>query len=308
MKNVFIRKIIPIMLVIAALTGTIPCAFAVSDLSSPPDSVSEYDVVTDELNDDWFNILLLGTDVRDESGYGRTDSMILLSVNLATKEAKLTSFMRDLWVSIPGHKGKAKLNAACVYGGPELLMKTLNELFGLNIKDYALVNLSGMADIIDMLGGLRLDVSESERKALNKGLFDLSSKSGMEELRKSGEQVLLNGNQAVAFARIRQIDSDYQRTERQREVLTALAKRLQDENGTSLLSLVPTLLKYVETNMAITELMTLAYIGLQMDMDSIQQYRIPVDNTYESGTYDGVWCIKADLKKNAKLLKKFIYG
>lgn len=308
MKNVFIRKIIPIMLVIAALTGTIPCAFAVSDLSSTPDSVSEYDVVTDELNDDWFNILLLGTDVRDESGYGRTDSMILLSVNLATKEAKLTSFMRDLWVSIPGHKGKAKLNAACVYGGPELLMKTLNELFGLNIKDYALVNLSGMADIIDMLGGLRLDVSESERKALNKGLFDLSSKSGMEELRKSGEQVLLNGNQAVAFARIRQIDSDYQRTERQREVLTALAKRLQDENGTSLLSLVPTLLKYVETNMAITELMTLAYIGLQMDMDNIQQYRIPADNTYESGTYDGVWCIKADLKKNAKLLKKFIYG
>jgi len=258
--------------------------------------------------DDWLNILLLGTDVRDESGYGRTDSMILLSVNTKTTQAKLTSFMRDLWLTIPGRDGKAKLNAACVYGGPTLLMKTLKEHFGIEIDGYALVNLSCMADIIDILGGLRLDVTEAERKALNKGLFDLSSRSGMEELRKSGDQVLLNGNQAVAFARIRTIDSDYRRTERQREVLTAMAKRLQEENGTTLLTVIPTLLKYVETDMGFTQLMSLAYVGLQMDMDTIEQYRIPAEGTYESGTYDGVWCIKADLKKNAALLDKFIYG
>jgi len=151
-------------------------------------------------------------------------------------------------------------------------------------------------------------VTEAERNALNMGLFDLSSGSGMEELRKSGDQVLLNGNQAVAFARIRTIDSDYRRTERQREVLTAMAKRLQEENGTTLLTVIPTLLKYVETDMGFTQLMSLAYVGLQMDMDTIEQYRIPAEGTYESGTYDGVWCIKADLKKNAALLDKFIYG
>lgn len=264
--------------------------------------------VADEGTDDWLNILLLGTDVRDTSGYGRTDSMILLSVNTATKEAKLTSFMRDLWVTIPGRDGKAKLNAACVYGGPSLIMKTLNQHFGLDIDSYALVNLSCMADIIDILGGLRLDVSESEREALNKGLFDLSSKSGMEKLQHSGNQILLNGNQAVAYSRIRAIDSDYHRTERQREVLTAMAKRLQEENGTTLLTVIPTLLKYVETNMDFTQLMTLAYVGLKMDMDAIQQFRIPADGTYESGTFNGVWCIKADLEKNAKLLKSFLYG
>lgn len=284
------KKITAFILAAVMLACMLPCAIA------------------DEGSDDWFNILLLGTDVRDTSGYGRTDSMILLSVNTATKEAKLTSFMRDLWLTIPGRDGKAKLNAACVYGGPSLVMKTIGEHFGVDIDSYALVNLSCMADIIDILGGLRLDVSESEREALNKGLFDLSSKSGMEKLQHSGKQILLNGNQAVAYSRIRAIDSDYHRTERQREVLTAMAKRLQEENGTTLLTVIPTLLKYVETDMDFTQLMTLAYVGLQMDMDAIRQYRIPVDGTYESGTYDGVWCIKANLDENAKLLKNFLYG
>ncbi|MBR6766868.1 MAG: LCP family protein [Clostridia bacterium] len=264
--------------------------------------------LSEEGSDDWMHILLLGTDVRDTSGYGRTDSMILLSVNTGTKEAKLTSFMRDLWVTIPGHEGKAKLNAACVYGGPSLVMKTISEHFGVDIDSYALVNLSCMADIIDILGGLRLDVTESERQALNKGLFDLSSRSGMEKLEKSGDNVLLNGNQAVAFSRIRAIDSDYHRTERQRTVLTAMAKRLQEENGTTLLTVIPTLLKYVETNMDFTQLMSLAFVGLQMDMDAIEQFRIPADGTYESGTYNGTWMIKANLEKNASLLKNFIYN
>lgn len=285
------KKVIALMLTVVLMLCVLPWTMARAEDNA----------------DGWLNILLLGTDVRDTNSYGRTDSMILLSVNTTTLEAKLTSFMRDLWVTIPGRSGHAKLNAACVYGGPSLLMKTLKEHFDVDIDGYALVNLNGMADIIDILGGLRLDVTEAERKALNKGLFDLSSRSGMEELKESGSQVLLNGNQAVAFSRIRQIDSDYRRTERQRDVLTALAKRLQSETGVTLLSVIPTLLQYVETDLELNELMTLAYAGLKMDMDSIQQYRIPADGTYESGTFDGVWCIKADLNKNAKLLKNFIY-
>lgn len=270
-------------------------------------TVEDY-AVTEGLSDEWVNILLLGTDVRDTSNYGRTDSMIVLSINLATKQAKLTSFMRDMWVSMHGRSSKGKLNAACVYGGPQLTMRTINETFGLNLKYYALVNLSCMADIIDLLGGLHLDVTEAEKNALNKGLFDLSSMSGMEKLEEYGEQVLLNGNQAVAFARIRKIDSDYKRTERQRTVLTAIAKRLQQEDAGTLVAVVTNLMKYVETNMDLKQLMTLAYVGLQMDMDNIGQFRIPADNTFKSGTFDGVWCIKADAAKNAQLLKEFIYG
>ena len=165
-----------------------------------------------------------------------------------------------------------------------------------------------MADIIDLLGGLYLDVTEAERKALNKGLFDLSSMSGMEQLEESGEQVLLNGNQAVAFARIRQIDSDYKRTERQRTVLTTIAKRLQEENPVTIVGIITKMLEYAETNMSMTQLMTLASVGMQMDMDNIEQFRIPADNTFKSGTFDGVWCIKPDFSKNKQLLHEFIYG
>ena len=264
--------------------------------------------VTEDLPDEWQNILLLGTDVRDTDNYGRSDSMIVLSVNLSTHEAKLTSFMRDIWVKIPGVKHENKLNAACYFGGPELTMKTLNHYFGLNLKYYAMVNLNCMADIIDLLGGLRLDVTEKERKALNKGLFDLSSRSGMEPLEQSGEQVLLNGNQAVAFARIRQIDSDYRRTERQRTVLTTIAKRLQSEDPITIISVVTNILQYVKTNLTMEQMMTLAYVGFQIDTDAIGQLRIPAEKTYKAGMYGDIWCIKMDFDRNKKIVRRFIYG
>jgi len=270
-------------------------------------SVEDY-AVAEDLPDDWWNILLLGTDNRYDGAYGRTDSMIILSVNPASGQAKLTSLMRDTWVSIHG-KGSGKLNSACVYGGPELTMRTINETFGMNISDYALINITGLADVIDSMGGLELDVTEAERRALNKGLFDLSSQSGMEELEESGENVHLNGNQAVAFARIRQIDSDYKRTERQRYVLTAMAKKLKDSNNVvTIVGVVNALLPYVETNLDLGDLMTLAFVGLQADLAGVEQLRLPADGAFESGTFNGVWCIKPDLQKNKKILYDFIYG
>lgn len=276
-------------------------------------TVEDY-ALTENLPNEWWNILLLGTDDRGELGdtYSRTDSMIILSVNPATKEAKLTSLMRDTWVSIHGRSSKAKLNAASVYGGPELTMRTINECFGMNISDYVLVNLSGLADVIDALGGVDLDVTEAERKALNKGLFDLSltSESGMEKLEESGENVHLNGNQAVAFARIRKIDTDYRRTERQRMVLTAIAAKLKEQNDIgTLAAVVEKLLPHVATNLDLaTEILPLAYVGLQLDMNSIEQFRIPADGTFQDGMFGNVWCIKPDFEANTKLLHEFIYG
>ena len=255
----------------------------------------------------WLNVLLLGTDVRDTEEYGRSDSMILLSVNPSTRQAKLTSFMRDIWVKIPG-KGSGKLNAACVYGGPELTIKTINQHFELNLEYYAMVNLNCMADIIDLLGGIRLDVTEQERKALNKGLFDLSSRSGMEKLMESGKQVLLNGNQAVAFARIRQIDSDFVRTERQRTVLVTLAKQLQAERPLTIATVIGDILKYTETNLTMEQMMALATIGFQMNMDDVQQLRIPVDGSYKAGTKNGIWRIDPNFKKNTAAIHEFIFG
>ena len=287
------------------------CTLAEESLSDllEGDIVSAEDY-TGELSDEWWNILLLGTDNRYdiENGYSRTDSMIILSVNLAEKQAKLTSLMRDTWVPIEGH-GHNKLNACTVFGGPQLLMDTVNEQFGLKIDDYVLINITGLAEVIDILGGLDLDVTEAERKALNKGLFDLSSQSGMEQLEQSGEGVHLNGNQAVAFARIRQIDSDYVRTERQRTVLTTIAQTLKDSNSAaSIVSAVNALLPYVETNLSVADLMSLGYVGLQLDLGGVEQFRIPADGTFDAGMFNGVWCIKPNFEKNRALLRDFIYA
>ncbi|MDO5323265.1 MAG: LCP family protein [Clostridia bacterium] len=263
---------------------------------------------TEGLSDEWWNVLLLGCDSYTKNDYQRTDSMIIVSINAAKGRVKLTSLMRDTWIPVPGSSSHRKLTELCAVGGPELTIRAINESFGMNISDYALISMEGMAEIIDLIGGLDLDVTEEERKALNKGLFDLSPLSGMEPLEQSGEGVHLNGNQATAFARIRKIDSDYVRTERQRTVLLAIADKIK--NGASagtLLTIVTTLMGYVDTNLSLTEIMTIASVGMKLDMSSVEQYRVPVDGTFDSGTFNGVWCIKPNFEKNTNLLHSFIY-
>ena len=235
--------------------------------------------------------------------------MIIFSINPSTGSLKMTSLMRDTWVKVPGRSSHRKLTELCTVGGPELTVRAVNECFGMEIEKYALISMAGIAEIIDLLGGLDLDVTEEERKALNKGLFDLSSLSGMEQLEQSGEGVHLNGNQATAFARIRKIDSDYVRTERQRTVLLAMAEKIMSgASAATMLTIVTTLLEYVETNLSLTEIMTLALAGLKMDLSQVEQLRLPADGTFESGMYSGIWCIKPNFEKNAQILHKFIYG
>ena len=234
--------------------------------------------------------------------------MIILSINMDTDEVKLTSLMRDTWIPVPGKGGSRKLTELCAVGGPELTMRAINESFGMDIEDYALISMKGIAEIIDLLGGLELDITEAERKALNKGLFDLSSLSGMEKLQHSGENVHVNGNQATAYARIRQIDSDYVRTERQRVVLMKMAEKIKNGvNAKTLISVVNILLDYVETSLNFMEIMAIGMAGLKMDLDSIQELRLPADGTFQSGDFGGVWCIKPDFDENTRILKEFIY-
>ena len=293
------------VLLLTAATGF---ASAVSQDEWSAAVAAEPNTETEGLSDEWWNVLLLGCDSYTKNDYQRTDSMIIVSINAAKGQVKLTSLMRDTWIPVPGSKNHRKLTELCAVGGPELTIRAINESFGMNISDYALISMEGMAEIIDLIGGLDLDVTEEERKALNKGLFDLSPLSGMEQLEQSGEGVHLNGNQATAFARIRKIDSDYVRTERQRTVLLAIADKIK--NGASagtLLTIVTTLMGYVDTNLSLTEIMTIASVGMKLDMNSVEQYRVPVDGTFDSGTFNGVWCIKPNFEKNTDLLHSFIY-
>lgn len=253
------------------------------------------------------NILLLGSDSRTDEKHTLTDTMIVLSVNSGTGEAKLTSIMRDIWVNIPGHGGQ-KLNAACVYGGPELTMQVINDNFKLNLKSYVLVNMTCLAEMVDMLGGLRLDFDESERAAMNRIMEKYSSLSNNDPVTESGSQILLNGNQALAYARIRKLDSDYMRTERQRTFLTVLAKRLQQESMLSLTGILTSMFGYIETNLTFDQILTLATVGMGMNMDKVNEFRIPVDGTYSSGYIGSTWAIQPNFESNAQLLQEFIYG
>lgn len=304
-----LRRFAALLLTVALMMAALACPAGAVSQDEWDAAVAEDEQSAADASDEWWNILLLGCDSYTKNSYQRTDSMIILSINLARGEVKLTSLMRDTWITVPGTNRHRKLTELCAVGGPELTIRAINENFGMDISDYALISMQGIAEIIDLIGGLDLDITEAERKALNKGLFDLSSLSGMEQLQESGEGVHLNGNQATAYARIRKIDSDYVRTERQRTVLIAMAEKIK--NGASagtLLAIVTTLLNYVDTNLTLPEIMSIASVGLKMDLSSVEQLRLPADGTFESGTYDGIWCIKPNFSKNAALLHSFIYG
>ena len=267
--------------------------------------------ITPGLSSDWLNILLLGTDARGSTKYLRTDTMIVLSINAKTKQMKLSSIMRDIWVQIPGYGGQ-KLNAACVYGGPELTIRTINESFGLNIEKYALVNMQCLVEIVDALGGIELNVTPAESGAIRRlNASSVGAKDGsgkyISEAVPSGENVLLNGKQVLAYSRIRKSDSDYARTSRQRNVLVAIARKMQSVNVLRLTGIVTTMLQYVETNLGFNEIMDIAGVCMKVDLSKLNEFRIPADGTFDAGMYGNTWCIKPDFEANKKALHEFIY-
>lgn len=294
------------------IPGDAPEDVAEEEIVPPEERVQVDDFAINEaLPDEWTNILLLGTDSRTSQYDSRTDTMIVLSVNPAANRVKLTSLMRDLWVDIPGHGGQ-KLNAACVYGGPELTVRCVNENFGLNIHSYVLVNMQCLAAIVDSLGGIQMDVSGEEADAINR-LFrdDLNANDENTyfagDAVSAGSQVLLNGKQALAFARIRSLDSDYARTDRQRRLLTTIARQMQAQDMIGLAGIIMNAMQYVETNMTFDDIMALAGACMGADLDAMAELRLPVEGTYQSGTFGGTWCIKPDYPANAELLRQFIY-
>ena len=269
-------------------------------------------MINEKLDDQgWWNILLLGSDSRDmDNYYGRTDSIVILSVHPADGQAKLTSIMRDTWVDIYG-VGERKINSANVYGGPDLIMRTVNEYFDMNLTDYALVSMEALADVIDYIGGINISVTQSEMYAINSQLkwdaedFTLNDSTPLATF---GDSVHLTGNQALSYARIRKLDNDYVRTERQRIVLIAIADKLQETDGRTLTAVVLKLAGYVQTNLSIAQMVSLATIGLGIDMQAVEQLRLPADGTFQSGTYDGTWSIRANFDDNRTILNEFIYG
>lgn len=259
---------------------------------------------------EWVNILLLGGDGRDVDTYDRTDCMIILSVNYAENKLKMTSVMRDIYVPFPGKTYSAKINAANVYGGPQLAMDTVNANFGTDIEDYVLINMAGLVEIIDLVGGVTVEVDADERKYVNSYAADylknIQGYDGETTLNETG-MVHLNGLLAVAYTRNRYVGSDFTRVMRQQEVLLALGKQLQEMDFDEALAITDEVLAHVITNLEQEELKALATLCMVVEMEEIEQFRLPVNKGYTTEEEDD-YRIIPNLEKNRTQLHDFIYG
>lgn len=259
------------------------------------------------------NILLIGSDTRDEEN-GRSDTMILISINSKTKQIVQTSFMRDSLVNIPGY-GYAKLNAAYAYGGAELVMDTIEENFEIKIDKYMRIDFFSFVDIIDAVGGLELTVNDDEAAAMTDPMNEVNDiigrASGTGNLT-SGGTYTMDGVQALAYARIRYAgDGDFDRTGRQREVIEKLIEKFKSLGVFKLNSALETILPELTTNMSKTELYFLCLKAPFMLTYDMKQFRVPYG---EQG--EGYWSygylgdqsvLEIDFDRNNSLLKQVIF-
>lgn len=240
----------------------------------------------DKFHDDVINIALFGIDGRTKNEKGRSDATMVASFDKKHKKIKLTSIMRDSYVSIDGH-GEDKLNHAYAFGGPQLAIKTLNQNFGLNIKDYISVNFEDLAHIIDKLGGVKINVKDYEVKYVNDYVKDVSLVTGLagSPISGAGEQTL-SGVQAVAYSRIRYAgDGDYERTQRQRTILEGLFNKINALPASKLPGVISDLLPYVETSLTPTDLLSLGTQILSSGISDMEQERFPTDKYSEGKTF-----------------------
>ena len=216
--------------------------------------------------------------------------------------------MRDTYVNIDG-KGMDKINAAFASGGPQLAIKTLNQNFGMDIKDYINVDFFGTAKMIDALGGVNVTVKPEELPYLNTYLKEISIIENIPAVNVNlpGNQ-LLTGKQAVAYTRIRAVGrGDYERTERQRNVLVALFNKLQGAGPAVFPIFMSQILPNMETSMSSMTLFKIGSDILSSKSKTIEQARFPLDKFSKGIRVNDVWYLSADLKANTTALHNFIY-
>ncbi|MBN8048029.1 LCP family protein [Paraclostridium bifermentans] len=239
------------------------------------------------------NILLAGVDGNNLEKGNRSDSMMVLTIDEKNNDIRITSLARDTYVQIPGY-GEEKLTHAYAYGGPALLLQTIDKNFGLKIDKYAAVSFSSFEKIIDALGGVEIDVLPKE----------VSYIQGVDS---AGKQTL-NGAEALAYSRIRYADDAYQRDNRQRTVMQAAYNKLSSNPG-DLMEIGNTILGYTKTNMPPMEIFKLANKVIKMNFTEFPQLEFPLDGHREGKTLsqEKGWVILWDKEYNNEQLKKFIF-
>lgn len=287
------------------------------------------------LPDNVVNILLVGVDGRSEdieSGSKHGDVQIIVSINKDDGSIKMTSVLRDLYVNIPGYRNKNRINVAYSRGGGPLAMRTMNKLLEMNIEYYVTINFYGLASIIDSLGGIDIELTKEEAKAINRYINKNLKKGGYDNQGKDYQRQPLEGKagvqhldgiQAVMYARLRSIDNDFARSNRQRHLLELLLGKVLD-GGMSidkLFGLIESCLPYAETNITPMAMVELAMGVLSSDIMTrlqsggalLEQQRIPLDETWKYYTTEGgasvvAFRTNARRQENVEALHQFIYG
>lgn len=265
-----------------------------------PDDVDWGDQSGETLeHNDIINIMLVGQDRRPGESRARSDAMILCSFNKATKEFTMTSFMRDMYVSIPGYSAH-KMNSAFAWGGFSLLNETVKENFGITIDGNFSVDFNSFTEVIDIIGGVDIYLTSSEANYMN-AIVSMRCYEGMNHL---------NGEAALTYSRIRNIgNADFGRTARQRNVINAIVQKCMTLSLSELNNLMERVLPQLSTNMEKSTIMGYAaellpmVAGIQIN-DSV---RIPADGTYSFSWVSGMSVLMPDFDANRQLLMEAIY-
>lgn len=259
------------------------------------------------------NVLMIGVDEKSTATYrNRSDTIIVLSINKSDKSVKMSSFMRDLYVPIPGHSDN-KINSAYQTGGVPLLKQTLEEDFKITIDYSVYVHFDTFITIIDLIGGLDIEINQKEAAFINKKAKTTNLVEGINHM---------NGTQALWFSRIRKITSDiyghddFGRTCRQRTVINTIFKKYKDLSYTEMIDVIDKVLPYITTDMKTDDIIKCGALVLSYGLDEFQQFRVPIDNGYEEvnihipGYSKPLSAIGIDkfYKENLDALHMFIYG
>ncbi len=305
-KKIFNKKwkvAILIIVSLLALVGVGAYAYTQVLLNSMPKvniSTNNEDLGIDENENSYYNqvggitnIVFYGID-SFEGKSGRSDAIMILTIDENTKKIKLTSIPRDSYVNIPG-RGMDKINHAYAFGGPQLALKTLNSNFGLDVKYFATVNFSSLPKIIDSIGGITLNVTNAEAGTGNISGINTAGTYN------------LNGKQALSFSRIRKIDSDFERSRRQRDVIEAIINNMFTKNLTSYPGTLSTLLPLISTNMSSTEIIAMATDVITKDIKTFEQARYPLESMGKGQLINGIYYYVFDIEATKDLIGKYIY-
>ena len=246
------------------------------------------------------NILLIGQDRRPGETRARSDSMILCSFNKKSKTLTMTSFLRDLYVEIPGFQNN-RINVAYAAGGMPLLNETLENNFGIRVDGNVEVDFTQFSKIVDALGGVTITLRQDEANLINRDVGGTLQEGSC----------LLNGEQALTYARIRSLDGDgdFSRTSRQRNVINAILNAYKEASLPTILTLMDQVLPMVTTDIQDTKLLSYALeLAPMLPEMRIVSQRIPADGTYTGKMIRGMAVLVADMEANRQLLRDSIQG